>query len=698
MECLCVQYDLTVRDSDASIVQFLYGEDGLDILKASYLKMPQVFAQNQDFLRLYKADTRKEEAEDMQLAIAYINWLRKRNSARRAEELLALVRRSKMTEAEKKTIVETVARQSPDPIEHVLNPLRFLGSVSAKHMQVVKDLCLEDSSELFSKKFRSSIADAGECVGTLAAQGMGEPSTQMTLNTFHLAGHGGANVTLGIPRLREIVQTASRKISTPSMFIPLESVRAAEDLQSGMTRIALKDIVKGSTVEEIVTCEPSGEKRRKYQLKLQLVDLEMLKKAYPQLTRERIEQFLQTDFRCKLDKDVRNFLRVSMLMSTQSQRQINDDTGLRVGARAAEEGEEEQPEEESSKPVKKQYHTGRVRKTDDDNEEGMAGEDESEGEGSDAGAQYDDTEDEKKLQATTPLSQIKGESPPQEEDEQDEERGSEEEGESSEKEDEEPMREAVVVLDHNAIFGLAGSLHKNSFVIHSRDLILSDKKVSRKILILEVVEELCSSLYIQQTPGITKVHVTNQGGAKVGITTEGANINFAWDLEGIDHSSIYTNDICKMLDHYGVEACRQSIIKEIQNVFGHYGISVDPRHLCLIADYMTHQGGFRPFNRGGIAHHASPILKMSFETSMNFLSAACHDVQMDSLKSPAAAIVVGKLVPVGTGVFDVLNDSSINCTDVGTVKAPRAATPSVRKRTSSSFESGRKRDRKFTFD
>jgi DNA-directed RNA polymerase I subunit RPA1 len=39
-------------------------------------------------------------------------------------------------------------------------------------------------------------------VGVLAAQSVGEPSTQMTLNTFHMAGRGEANVTLGIPRLR----------------------------------------------------------------------------------------------------------------------------------------------------------------------------------------------------------------------------------------------------------------------------------------------------------------------------------------------------------------------------------------------------------------------------------------------------------------------------------------------------------------
>ena len=57
-------------------------------------------------------------------------------------------------------------------------------------------------------KFQCSIADPGEPVGVLAAQSIGEPSTQMTLNTFHFAGRGEMNVTLGIPRLREILMVS----------------------------------------------------------------------------------------------------------------------------------------------------------------------------------------------------------------------------------------------------------------------------------------------------------------------------------------------------------------------------------------------------------------------------------------------------------------------------------------------------------
>lgn len=72
---------------------------------------------------------------------------------------------------------------------------------------------------LANVKYLNSLIHPGEAVGCTAAMGIGEPSTQMTLNTFHLAGHGGANLTLGIPRLREILMTASDKIGTPVMIL-----------------------------------------------------------------------------------------------------------------------------------------------------------------------------------------------------------------------------------------------------------------------------------------------------------------------------------------------------------------------------------------------------------------------------------------------------------------------------------------------
>ena len=64
----------------------------------------------------------------------------------------------------------------------------------------------------------------GEMIGTVAAQSIGEPTTQMTLNTFHFAGVSAKNVTLGVPRLTEIINIA-KNIKTPSLEVHLHVQR-----------------------------------------------------------------------------------------------------------------------------------------------------------------------------------------------------------------------------------------------------------------------------------------------------------------------------------------------------------------------------------------------------------------------------------------------------------------------------------------
>ena len=59
-------------------------------------------------------------------------------------------------------------------------------------------------------KFNQAQSTPGEMVGAMAAQSIGEPATQMTLNTFHFAGVSSKNVTLGVPRLKEIINISKR--------------------------------------------------------------------------------------------------------------------------------------------------------------------------------------------------------------------------------------------------------------------------------------------------------------------------------------------------------------------------------------------------------------------------------------------------------------------------------------------------------
>ena len=63
--------------------------------------------------------------------------------------------------------------------------------------------------------------DLGTAVGAICAQSIGEPGTQMTLKTFHFAGVASMNITLGVPRIKEIIN-ASKAISTPIITAELE--------------------------------------------------------------------------------------------------------------------------------------------------------------------------------------------------------------------------------------------------------------------------------------------------------------------------------------------------------------------------------------------------------------------------------------------------------------------------------------------
>lgn len=100
---------------------------------------------------------------------------------------------------------------SPEIIEEVKKALKTYG-LSEKEAMVLVDL--------IEAEVEDNAVDPGEPVGMVAAQSIGEPSTQMTLRTFHYAGVRELNVTLGLPRLIELVD-AKKTPSTPLTYVYL---------------------------------------------------------------------------------------------------------------------------------------------------------------------------------------------------------------------------------------------------------------------------------------------------------------------------------------------------------------------------------------------------------------------------------------------------------------------------------------------
>lgn len=180
-----------------------------------------------------------------------------------------------------------------------------------------------------------------------------------------------------------------------------------------------------------------------------------------------------------------------------------------------------------------------------------------------------------------------------------------------------------------------------------------------KLLVLPLVEAAARTAVIQSIPGLgncTYVEADPIKGEPAHVITDGVNLLAMRDYQDIiQPHSLYTNSIHHMLNLYGVEAARASIVREMTEVFEGHSISVDNRHLNLIGDVMTQSGGFRPFNRNGLVKDASsPLAKMSFETTVGFLRDAVQERDYDNLKSPSSRIVVGRVGTVGTGAFDVL--------------------------------------------
>lgn len=173
LESLKVEYDLTVRDSDGSIVQFLYGEDSLNPTKDKFFCKLDLLKNNRD---TFKAKFKHEEFK-------------------------AFMKTREINEFKQQQLKGAISKNIT--IQEKYSPANNVGAISERAYERVNKFKLdEEFQEIFALKYNRGMVEPGEAVGCTAAQSIGEPSTQMTLNTFHLAGHGGVNLTLGIPRLR----------------------------------------------------------------------------------------------------------------------------------------------------------------------------------------------------------------------------------------------------------------------------------------------------------------------------------------------------------------------------------------------------------------------------------------------------------------------------------------------------------------
>ncbi|CAA6675609.1 unnamed protein product [Spirodela intermedia] len=180
--------------------------------------------------------------------------------------------------------------------------------------------------------------------------------------------------------------------------------------------------------------------------------------------------------------------------------------------------------------------------------------------------------------------------------------------------------------------------------------------------ILLIAQKAAKNVYVKESGNIEQCSVIEDKVTKrIALETAGVNFRSFWQLdEYLDIDHIRSNDIHAVLRTYGVEAARAAIINEVKNVFDYYKISVDIRHLSLIADFMTVNGGYRPMNRIGAAYFGtSPFSKMTFETATKFIVEAALHGEVDTLESPSASVCLGQPVKMGTGYFDLMHNLQV---------------------------------------
>ncbi|KAF9919505.1 hypothetical protein FBU30_010929 [Linnemannia zychae] len=257
LEDLTTHYDLSVRNSAGSIIQFTYGSDGLDPAVLEGNGTPVLFDRNfASTLHIFPVkpgETRLlpyQIVEYVEKAVKSPRWA-KNCSKEFIDSLMMYV---KVHIAGKlKSIREAYDMMSgehnpgeeyedmdldEDVEEEVKSIVNNKLSVTERQLERFLYVCWD--------KFMKAKIEPASAVGAVGAQSIGEPGTQMTLKTFHFAGVASMNITLGVPRIKEIIN-AAKVITTPIITTRLVNntdVKSARIVKGRIEKTMLGDIAE----------------------------------------------------------------------------------------------------------------------------------------------------------------------------------------------------------------------------------------------------------------------------------------------------------------------------------------------------------------------------------------------------------------------------------------------------------------------
>ncbi|KAK4741842.1 hypothetical protein SAY87_025430 [Trapa incisa] len=258
LEDLSIQYDNTVRNAGGSIIQFCYGDDGMDPaqmegksgfplnLNRMFMKMKAICPPRQDkYLSPAEVSTIIEEKiPESEISLDGTSF--DASGAFRKSLKSFLLKENEKRALMAKLGEENYEKEYSEAFNLVADKI---SGVTEKQLKGFIDACM---SRYYQKR-----VEGGMAIGAIGAQSIGEPGTQMTLKTFHFAGVASMNVTLGVPRIKEIIN-GSKKILTPIITAELDrddNVNVARVVKGRIDKTVLGQISKSI---EIVQTPRSG--------------------------------------------------------------------------------------------------------------------------------------------------------------------------------------------------------------------------------------------------------------------------------------------------------------------------------------------------------------------------------------------------------------------------------------------------------
>lgn len=652
LEGIRLHYDYTARDANGMVIQMLYGDDGIDPCKASWLmgNLPWLL-ENRDALAGANLDQLNDGAGKCMKPSKAVRSLQKkcRKKCRNSGS----------------TLLEAASPGSLAKFGVVSE--KFQAKIEAAQSHLLDRQARSHAEAFCWRRYQKAAAEPGEGVGIIAAHSVGEPSTQMTLNTFHHAGSESKHVTLGVPRLRELLMTASKYPKTPTMTMPLLDglgEGSARELSQMFADVSLLDLLEKVVVQEGGVSFDGGEFAiHKLTVTLEFPDEKVYSKDLG-FGFSRILEVMngkKTNFKANLMKHFSKELKKLSLDERECLVRIDpneiDDytTGISVpqpvpdvesGAKSGSQKEQEALVEagDSDDDV-----AGAV-KEDSDDDAPDSDMDEHESEDGDAG-EIGGTSEEKSEAKSKIIVKAKS---------------------KTRQRSTSVVRKVTATASDAADGDDSLALPKSGgYVLLTADKsgrkvmipIELPREVTGRLRVAEIVREAASGLKLASVDRITRCFTEKEGkdgkpSKALNVSTEGSNLTAVLELgDGlVDMNSISTNDMYGILNTYGVEALRAALVEEFKTIFGAYGIPVDVRHLSVIADYQCALGGYRSFSRLTMNTAASTMQQFSFETTMKFLTEAALSGRPDPvMTAPSAAVAFGEIYSGGTGSFEVLS-------------------------------------------